>query len=102
MLGHKRRALISGKSNRASSNPRHNSRLNGGGRMFKHSALVWAVAVMTLSAGTVGVSQDAPPAKPDAASAKQDKPSDDTKQEPPSTSVAPASVEISPNTLRSA
>ena len=67
--------------------------------MFKHSALVWAVAVMTLSAGTIGWSQDAPPAKPDAASAKQDKPSDDTKQEPPSTSVAPASVEISPNTL---
>ncbi len=67
--------------------------------MFKHSALVWAVAVMTLSAGTIGWSQDAVPAKPDAASAKQDKPSDDTKQEPPSTSVAPASVEISPNTL---
>jgi uncharacterized protein YjdB len=67
--------------------------------MFKHRALVWAVAVMTLSAGTIGWSQDAAPAKPDAASTKQDKPADDTKQEPPSTSVAPASVEISPNTL---
>ena len=67
--------------------------------MFKHSALVWAVAMMTLSAGTIGWSQDAAPAKPEADSAKQDKPSDDAKQEPPSTSVAPASVEISPNTL---
>src|SRR5580700_3371745 len=99
MLGHKRQALISGKSNRASSSPRHNSRLSGGGRMFKHSALVWAVAVMTVSAGTIGWSQDAAPVKPDAASTKQDKPADDTKQEPPSTSVAPATVEITPNTL---
>src|SRR5271156_3372310 len=99
MLGHKRQELISGKSKRASSSPQRNSRPNGGVRMFKHSALVWAVAVMTLSAGTIAWSQDAAPAKPEADSAKQDKPSDDTKQEPPSTSVAPASVEISPNTL---
>jgi plastocyanin len=57
--------------------------------MFKHSALILAVAVMIFSAGTMAWSQDAA-----ADAAKQE-----TKQELPSTSVAPASVEISPNTL---
>jgi uncharacterized protein YjdB len=52
--------------------------------MFKHSALVLAVAVMILSAQTVAWSQDA---------------ASTTKQEAPTTSVAPASVEITPNTL---
>jgi hypothetical protein len=66
--------------------------------MFKHSALMLAVAVMIFSAGTIARSQDTTPAKPDAA-AKQDKPADESKQEPPSTSVAPASVEVSPKTL---
>src|SRR5271169_4580868 len=53
--------------------------------MSKHRALLLAVAVMILSAGTIARSQDAGP--------------DASKQEPPSTSVAPASVEISPKTL---
>jgi uncharacterized protein YjdB len=57
--------------------------------MFKHSALILAVAVMILSAGTVARSQDV-----GSDAAKQE-----TKQEPPSTSVAPASVEITPSTL---
>jgi uncharacterized protein YjdB len=51
--------------------------------MFKHSALVLAVAVVIFSAGSVARSQDAAAAK----------------QEPASTSVAPASVEISPKTI---
>ena len=57
--------------------------------MFKHSALILAVAVMILSAGTTARSQDAA-----ADAAKQE-----AKQEPPSTSVAPASVEVTPKTL---
>jgi uncharacterized protein YjdB len=70
--------------------------------MFKHRALVLAVAVMTLSVGSIVWSQDAAPAKQDPNAAKKDAPAkpdaaaDTTKQEPPSTSVAPASVEISP------
>jgi len=60
--------------------------------MFKHSALLLAVTVLILSAGTMVWSQDAAPAKQGAAA-------DAAKQEPPSTSVAPASVEISPKTL---
>jgi uncharacterized protein YjdB len=74
--------------------------------MFKHRALVLAVAVMILSAGTLVWSQDAAPvkqdpnaAKKDAAPAKPDAAADATKQEPPSTSVAPASVEISPKAI---
>jgi hypothetical protein len=73
--------------------------------MFKHSALVLAVAIIILSPGSIVRSQDAPakpdttPAKQDAAATKQDKPSDVAKQEAPSTSVAPASVEVSPSTL---
>ncbi len=57
--------------------------------MFKHSALMLAVAVMILSAGTIAWSQDAA-----ADAAKQE-----AKQEPSSTSVAPASVEITPDTI---
>src|SRR5271169_820069 len=53
--------------------------------MSKHRALLLAVAVMILSAGTIARSQDAGP--------------NAAKQEPPSTSVAPASVEITPKTL---
>jgi uncharacterized protein YjdB len=53
--------------------------------MFNHKALLLAVAVMILSAGTIARSQDAGP--------------NAAKQEPPSTSVAPASVEITPKTL---
>src|SRR5580704_844562 len=60
--------------------------------MFKHSALLLAVTVLILSAGTMVWSQDAAPAKQGAAA-------DAAKQEPPGTSVAPASVEISPKTL---
>jgi uncharacterized protein YjdB len=65
--------------------------------MFKHSALVLAV-VMTFSAGTLVLSQDAA-AKPDPNAAKKDAAADAAKQEPPSTSVAPASVEVSPKTV---
>jgi hypothetical protein len=77
--------------------------------MFKHSALMFAVAAMFISAGPITRSQDAAPAKPDTqtkqeASPKPDKApgntksetKDETKQDTPSTSVAPASVEISP------
>jgi uncharacterized protein YjdB len=53
--------------------------------MFKHRALVAAVAVMFLAAGTIARSQD--------------KAADAAKPEPPSTSVAPASVEITPKTI---
>jgi hypothetical protein len=72
--------------------------------MFKHSALILAVAAIFISAGTVTRSQDAAPVKPEAAQTKQDtapaKPaSEDAKQEAPSTSVAPASVEITPRTI---
>ncbi len=56
--------------------------------MFKHCAFGLAVAIMTLSAGTILWAQDA-------AAPKQD----EAKQEPPSTSVAPASVEITPATI---
>ena len=74
--------------------------------MFKHRALVLAVAVMILSAEPIVWSQDAP-AKQDSKSvkketdpAKRDEASDAEKQEvAPTTSVAPASVEISPSTL---
>jgi len=80
--------------------------------MFKNSALLLAVAVILLSAGTIMWSQDAAPVKPDpkstkqeatpakqdASSVKQDKAADDSK-EPPSTSVAPASVEVTPKNL---
>jgi hypothetical protein len=57
--------------------------------MFKHRALVAAIAVMIFSVGIVVRSQDA-----GAGAAKQE-----AKQEPPSTSVAPASVEITPKTI---
>jgi uncharacterized protein YjdB len=67
--------------------------------MFKHSALVLAVAVMIFSVGTIVWSQDAAAAKKDAPAAKPDAAADAAKQEPPSTSVAPASVEISPKAL---
>jgi hypothetical protein len=78
--------------------------LNSGGRMFKHRAVVLAVAVTILSAGMLMGAQDTTPAKPDAAAKKdaaapREKATDDSKQEPPSTSVAPASVEVSPKTL---
>jgi hypothetical protein len=53
--------------------------------MLKQKALVTAVAVMILSAGTIARSQD--------------KAADAAKQEPPSTSVAPASVEVTPKTI---
>jgi uncharacterized protein YjdB len=53
--------------------------------MFKHSAVVLAVAVAILAARTTVWSQDTA--------------SDVTKQEAPTTSVAPASVEISPHTI---
>jgi hypothetical protein len=74
--------------------------------MFKYIALVLAVAVMILLAGSIVWSQDAAPAKPDSSAAKKDaapaKPdaaADAAKQEPASTSVAPASVEISPKAI---
>jgi len=73
--------------------------------MFKHRALVLAVAVMILSVGSIVWSQDATPAKQDPNAAKKDAPAkpdaaaDTAKQEAPSTSVAPASVEISPKAI---